>query len=241
MRPVRKWVHTDASVAPPINECYKPYQTAKDDLERNIDGYCSYCERPSTDDAAHVEHIQPKGLPSYVHLQYTWSNFLMACARCNGADNKSNKDVVFGTVHLPNLNNTAMSIRYGEGGFITVNKDLRGQSLANAKALIDLVGLDKRPGHPNHLSGDKRWDRRREVWEIAKRNLDRYNARPFDENIILDLARGYGFWSVWYNVFISVGAVKQLLITEFRGTESGCFDDSLMPIPRNPSNTIDTI
>jgi len=241
MRPIRKWVHTDATIAPPISEFYDPYQDAKDDLERNIDGYCTYCERPSTDDAAHVEHIQPKGLAQYAHLKYSWSNFVMACARCNGIDNKGNKDVVFGTLHLPNLNNTTISIFYGEGGYLRVNRNLHDLELAHAEALIKLVGLDKRPGHPDHSHKDKRWDRRREVWEIAKRYLDKYNNHQIDENIILDLARGYGFWSVWYNVFINVRAVKQLMITQFRGTEPNCFDGNFNPIPRNPANAGDTI
>ncbi len=241
MRPIKKWIHTDTSLSPPINEFYNPYQDAKEDLERNIGGYCSYCERPSTDDAAHVEHIQPKGLLKYSHLKYSWSNFLMGCARCNGADNKGDKDVVFGTLHLPNLNNTVISVFYGEGGHIQANTYLSNTELSNAEALINLVGLDKRPGHPNHKSKDKRWDRRREVWEIAKRYLDKYNNGSVEEQTIIDLAKAYGFWSIWFNMFINVIAVKQLLIAEFNGTDSACFDTSYNPIPRNPTNLTDTI
>ena len=240
MRPVRKWVHTDITIVPPINEFYSPYQDAKPDLERNLDGYCSYCERPATDDAVHVEHIQPKGLPQYVVIQYSWSNFLLSCARCNGPDNKSNKDVVFATVHLPHLNNTAISVFYLEGGLVQVNTALHNQEFANAEALINLVGLDKRPGHPHHLPKDKRWDRRREVWEIAKRNLAKYDQHQ-DEQIILDLAKAYGFWSVWYSIFQNVTNVKQLLITQFRGTEPSCFDANFNPTHRNPANIVDTV
>jgi uncharacterized protein (TIGR02646 family) len=241
MRPVKKWVHTDVAINPRINEFYNPFQSAKNDLERNIESYCSYCERPAQDDAVHVEHIQPKGLAQYVHLEFTWSNFLLACARCNGADNKSNKDVIFGTVHLPNLNNTVISISYGEGGFIEVNSALQNQELANANALIDLVGLNKRPGHAEHLPKDKRWDRRREVWEIAKRNLAKYIQNTIDEHTILDLAKGYGFWSVWYNLFQDHIAVKQLLISSFRGTEVTCFDANSTAINRNPTNLLDRV
>jgi uncharacterized protein (TIGR02646 family) len=241
MRPVKKWIHTDATIIPPINEFYNPYQDAKPDLERNIDAYCSYCERPAQDEAVHVEHIQPKGLSQYFAKKYLWSNFLLACARCNGADNKSEKDVVFGTIHLPNLNNTAISIIYGEGGFVQVNNTLHNQELANAVALINLVGLDKRPGHPNHLHKDKRWDRRREVWEIAKRNLIKYDRDLIDAYTILDLARGYGFWSVWFSLFRNSIEVKQLLVTNFRGTESKCFNSDFNPINRNPGHENDTV
>lgn len=241
MRPIRKWIHTDVTIVPPINEFYNPYQDAKPDLERNIDAYCSYCERPANDDAAHVEHIQPKGLPQYVALQYSWSNFLLSCARCNGSDNKSDKDVVFGTVHLPHLNNTAISITYGEGGIVQANVNLDNQELANAKALINLVGLDKRPGHPQHLPKDKRWDRRREVWEIANRYLDKYNQHLVDEHTILDLAKGYGFWSVWFSVFRNAINVKHLLVTNFRGTELLCFDVNFSLINRNIGHATDTV
>ena len=241
MRPIRKWVHTDDSIVPPINEFYNPYQDAKPDLERNIDDYCSYCERLIQDDAAHVEHIQPKGLAKYLHLEFSWSNILLSCARCNGADNKGNKDVVFGTVHLPHLNNTAISIFYGEGGFVQVNVDLHNQELANAEALINLVGLDKRPGHPDHLPKDKRWDKRREVWEIAKRYLDKYDQHLTDEYTILDLAKAYGFWSIWFNVFRNAIEVKQLLVKQFRGTAPNCFDANFNPINRNPGHASDTV
>lgn len=241
MRPIRKWVHTDITIAPPINEFYNPYQDAKPDLERNIDAYCSYCERPAYDDAVHVEHIQPIGLPKYLALKYSWSNFLLSCARCNGADNKSDKDVVFGTVHMPHLNNTAISIFYGEGGFVQVNVNLNNQELANAESLINLVGLDKRPGHPQHLPKDKRWDRRREVWEIARRYLDKYDQHSVDEYTILDLARGYGFWSVWFSVFRNAVDVKRLLVRNFRGTELTCFDANFNPRNRNIGHATDTV
>ncbi|GMU87700.1 MAG: hypothetical protein AMXMBFR48_29410 [Ignavibacteriales bacterium] len=241
MRPVRKWLPSDPGIQPPINDTYNPYSDAKPDLSRNLDDYCSFCERPANDEAVHVEHIQPKGLPQYSGLKYLWSNFLLSCARCNGKDNKSNRDVVFGTVHLPHLNNTFLSISYGEGGVIKVNPKLRDRELSNAVALVKLVGLDKRPGSTGYRSKDKRWDRRREVWEIAIRYFDKYNNDTIDEQTILDLAKGYGFWSVWYSVFLNKVDVKKLLLSEFRGTASECFDNDYNPIPRNPGNPEDTI
>ncbi len=242
MRPLEKWIHTDNTIIPPIKEIYNPYSDAKDDLERNIGGYCSYCERPTTDEASHVEHVQPKGLLKYKNLEFSWSNFLLSCARCNGADNKHNKDVVFANIHLPHNNNTSYSIIYLEGGFVTINPILNGKELENAEALINLVGLDKRPGHASHLPKDKRWDRRREVWEIAVRYLAEYENHKIGVLNIIDLAKGYGFWSVWFNVFCNHSLIKQALIQNFRGTAS-CFDsnNNFNPIPRNPTNPIDTI
>jgi uncharacterized protein (TIGR02646 family) len=241
MRPVRKWEHTDYTILPPINEFYMPYQDAKPDLERNLGGYCSYCEIPVSDYAAHVEHIQPKSLTQYVSLQYSWSNFLLSCARCNGKDNKGKKDVVFETVHLPHLNNTYISIIYGEGGTVEANKNLKNQELANANALINLVGLDKKPGHPHYLTGDKRCYKRMEVWELAMRKLDSYNQHKIDELVILELAKGYGFWSIWFSVFINVFEVKKLLVMNFSGTERTCFDENFNPQPRRPTDLVDKI
>ena len=241
MRPVKKWSYSDKEVDPPIKKSYEPYNDAKADLERNLDGYCSYCEKPSVDESAHVEHVQPKGLPKYAHLEYEWSNFLISCARCNGSDNKGDKDVVFDEVHLPHLNNTLISVQYLEGGLIQPNYNLIEKELAKSKALIELVGLDKVPGHSKYKSKDKRWDRRREVWEIAKRKLEQYRSNEIDIQNIIELTRGYGFWSVWFNVFINDKDEKQALVGSFRGTDKNCFDQEYNPIGRNPTHPYDTV
>ena len=241
MRPVSKWVHTDNTIVPPILETYNPYQSAKEDLIRNIDSYCSYCESPVKDDAIHVEHIQPKGLAKYKHLEYKWSNFLLACARCNGADNKSDKDVIYGQIHLPNTNNTLLSIDYQEGGLAKANPLLQNIEYDNAVRLINLVGLDKRPGHADYKEKDKRWDKRREVWELAKRNYVKYQDGKIDEEVIIDLAKGYGFWSIWFKIFQNHLSVKSALIHSFNGTEKICFDVNSNPVFRNPQNPHDRI
>ncbi len=52
-------------------------------------GRCCYCE---TDRASDVEHIYPKS--KFPQLTYTWTNYLLACSRCN-TDLKSDKFAVF--------------------------------------------------------------------------------------------------------------------------------------------------
>ena len=94
MRPVTKLKPGDSitlidKTRHQIQAIYKPYGNAKEPLAANIGEYCSYCERPVSDAALAVEHIKAKGLPKYKYLQFEWLNFLLACARCNGADNKA--------------------------------------------------------------------------------------------------------------------------------------------------------
>jgi hypothetical protein len=74
----------------------------------------------------------------------------LACGRCNGRDNKSNKVVDFSLIHFPHLNNTFLSFEYHEGGYVKVNPALAGISQTKAENLINLVGLDKIPGNPKY-------------------------------------------------------------------------------------------
>ena len=244
MRPVLKWVPGDpGNPPPPIHATYNPYQSAKDDMERNHGPFCSFCERRVEDDALHVEHIQPKGLAQYEHLKFSWNNFLLACQRCNGADNKNAHDVVYGQVHLPNKNNTLISMVYLTGGLIKVNPVLRGASLRNAVKLIKLIGLQKRPGHRKHLPKDKRWMRRKKVWDLANDKLNDFEAGEIGSNIIVELALGYGYFSLWYTVFQNHPAVKQILINAFPGTDLDSFNalNGYTPQNRNIPNLSDPI
>ncbi len=219
-----------------IQATYKPYQSAKDPLSANIDNYCSYCEKPIKDEASAIEHIQARSLPQYAHLEFAWLNFLLACSRCNGADNKGNKDVVLSNIHLPHLNNTMLSVEYGQGGFVQVHSNLVVGSLEyqKAKALIDLVGLDKCPGK----FGDNRWQRRFEVWELATKYEEKYAQQETTIEIIIDLALPRGFFSVWFTVFENYPEVRKALIQNFAGTTAACFDpqNNYNPIPRNSIN-----
>lgn len=111
MRPVQKLIVGTQIIVEgqpqTISETYNPYQSAKKPLLVNFGEYCSYCEvhNPNQRDL-HVEHVQPKGLRQYVDMKTKWSNFLLACSTCNGADNKGDKNVVLSDIHLPHLNNT---------------------------------------------------------------------------------------------------------------------------------------
>lgn len=218
-----------------IEEEYNPYQKAKNILAENIDEYCSYCERPASDEALVIEHIQAKktqdanGVYKYEHLTYQWANFLLACARCNGADNKSNKDVTYNDIYLPHLQNTMIGIHYGIGGLVKINPNLTTDSpeYKRTKALIDLVGLDKRPGHPNYKKKnlDRRWKKRDMAWQMAEKYKQKFDNAEVDIEAVIDIAKGFGFFSVWFSVFKNYPTIKLALIVGFKGTAKDCFDD----------------
>ncbi len=223
-----------------IQATYEPYQSAKEPLAANIGEYCSYCERPVSDAALAVEHIKAKGLSKYERFRFTWSNFLLSCARCNGTDNKGDKDVIYKNIHFPHKNNTMLSIEYGQGGLVQVHSNLvvGSPEYQKAKALIDLVGLDKNPSHPRYKPKDKRWLRRDTAWLLAVKYEQKYQGGNIDLDSIIDLAVAQGFFSVWFTVFENYPEVRKALIQNFAGTTPSCFDpqNNYNPIRRNSTN-----
>ncbi|MBA4155334.1 retron system putative HNH endonuclease [Flavobacterium sp.] len=222
MRPVVKWPVGHAYLTYTITNVYKPHKGAKKHLEANLGGYCSYCEKPVTDEAMHVEHIRPKSV--HANLKFEWDNFLISCQRCNGPDNKGVKDVIVNNTHMPHLNNTYSSISYFEDGTVTVTPGLDSHETAKSRSLIELVGLDRILGHPQHLEGDKRYERRKTIWEIAvkmKTNYIKVNSSLTPDFIAL-CASQMGFWSVWMKVFSDCSEVQNELILSFNGTFLDC-------------------
>jgi uncharacterized protein (TIGR02646 family) len=217
---------------------YKPYRLAKGPLCMNFGEYCSYCEHPIDYRDLEVEHIQAQSL--YPQRIPDWDNFLLSCSTCNGNDNKSNKDVVIGHCHLPHLNNTFLSLRYLDGGVVIVNPALTGQSKINAENLLELVGLDKSPAE---AESDKRWHYRQETWNLATRYLNKYINGEVSVDVIIDLAKAEGHWSIWFTVFANHDQVLEKLISDFPGTAADCFDanNHYRPIERNPSNINDPV
>ncbi len=231
MRPVEKWPWpTDGQGS---RKVYSPYGTAKDDLIDNLGDYCSYCERQGYHSALDVEHVQPKVLPHYAHLEEEWDNFLLGCKNCNPI--KGNKDVVFNDIFLPHRNNSFYPYEYRQGGGIIIKNSLSQPDRHKARKLIALVGLDRLPGHPYYSNNDKRWQERMNVYSLAERYLQKYESGQVSETVVVDLAKAKGFWSVWMWVFDGHIAVKNMLISEFPGTCGQCFDNQANPVKRNGS------
>lgn len=239
MRPVAKaiWPRQNG-----VLKRYKPHTIAKPDLEDNLGYYCSYCEVFSSD--LEVEHIISQNQDS--SLAHSWDNFLLACGRCNGSANKSNRPVDLSNTHFPHKNNTFLSFKYLEGGLVQLNLNLIDQSQQNAERMLTLVGLDKYPGNPKYPKtdlNDSRWKLRRVTWELAKRKLVDFESGRLNNRDIVDFALLRGFFSIWFSVFNNHPEVKELLIYEFIGTDSSCFDPShgYSPINRNPKNLEDPV
>jgi hypothetical protein len=100
---------------------------------------------------------------------------------------------------------------------------------AKAEKLLDLVGLDRYPGHPEGKAPtkrDKRYVQREEVWALAtseKNSLESNNCEERRRSIV-EMARGWGFFSVWMTVFEDDPDLRLRLIDAFKGTASDCFD-----------------
>lgn len=124
----------------PNGGTYSPYRTAFVPLITRIGDYCSYCERRVEVSLA-VEHIQPKGLAAYEHLEAVWSNFLLGCTNCNST--KGDQDVVFADILMPDRDNTFMAYEYEADGSLTVAAGLAPPLDAQAKELLRLTGLDR--------------------------------------------------------------------------------------------------
>ncbi len=68
------------------------HEKIKDVLVNMFNGKCAYCESKITHiDYGHIEHFKPKGNPSYQALTFEWTNLLLSCAVCNGAEHKGTK------------------------------------------------------------------------------------------------------------------------------------------------------
>lgn len=64
----------------------------KNALVEMFHGKCAYCESAITHiDYGHIEHFKPKSTAAYYELAVDWSNLLLACGRCNGAEHKGMK------------------------------------------------------------------------------------------------------------------------------------------------------
>lgn len=213
MRPVDKAWYTDN------DETYRPYGNAKDDLIKALGPFCNFCERQGFSSALDVEHIENKH--EFPSKQYHWSNFLLGCKNCNPI--KGTKSVV--NVPLPHQNNTFVLFSYLESGLIMVNPAIDDGLKISAEKLIELVGLDRRPGHPNYSNKDKRWVERKRTWTLAKRYLTKFNQGRCDIETIKDLALANGFWSIWMDVFAEHEVIRRTLINSFTGTQTAYFSD----------------
>lgn len=205
---------------------YAKYDDALDDLVGRIGHYCSYCERRLPASLA-VEHKAPKNL--YPHRELEWDNFLLGCTNCNSV--KLNKDVDDDALLWPDRDNTQRAFVYEQGGFVTITRGLRADTRSRAENLMALVGLNRHPaiGRPRPAPKDRRWLQREEAWATAEKCRTNYEAlgrSPAALELVMDVAKGFGFFSVWLTVFAPYREARLRLIQTFTGTAIQCFDDN---------------
>jgi hypothetical protein len=239
MRPIVKSVKNNADGTPSE---YNPWGDAKPELVEELGSFCSFCEKYNSRSALHVEHVYGKKCVDaadnyiYDHLKYRWDNFLLACVNCNSV--KNNKDIALTNPALPHINNLIHFIESTIGGVIVVKNGLLQAELNQTNNFISLVGLDRLPGHPQHSDKDDRWDERLKVYDIAQRQLRKYEQIPrkTDLDTIVDLARTNGCFSIWYYTFKKYDEVLNVLINgmiidgehikPFPGTHNQSFDSA---------------
>jgi uncharacterized protein (TIGR02646 family) len=233
MRPVTRGLSPEA-------DPFDPYERAKRYLIGRLGNYCSYCERRVEANLA-VEHVQPKGLAAYSHLETNWTNFLLGCVNCNST--KKNKDVVFADMLMPDRDNTFLAYEYSADGKITVRAGLAPPVAARAQALLTLTGLDRRMYAVHDENGKQividRASKRIETYGCAQRAASRIAADPGNIHLIettVELAVQMGGFSIWMLAFAHDADMLRRLIDAFPGTrDSGCFDAvTQMPVSPHP-------
>ena len=223
MRPVSRG-------APP--KVYTSYRQAIGDLEERLGVYCSYCERRLPASLA-VEHMAPKSCHPTQLLD--WNNLLLACVTCNSV--KGEIDIADDDVLWPDRHNTLLALAYLPGGLVETAAGLAYDLRGRAQALINLVGLDRHDlkGRPKPTRRDERWRQREEMWNVAAKCLDSFETLGASDEaleLLLNAAKGYGFFSVWFVIFNEHPKVKRALIDSFPGTEESCFNAEGVPVAR---------
>ncbi|MEN8131596.1 MAG: HNH endonuclease [Pseudomonadota bacterium] len=223
MRPVRRG-------SSPQADDFEPYTDAKPELISRLGGYCSYCERRIATNLA-VEHIQPKKLAAYVHLEGRWENFLLGCVNCNST--KSKKDVLLDHILLPDRDNTFLAFTYSPDGTVSCSPDADAHGITEkAQGTLALTGLDKRISAVLDENGKRvsidRVSQRLETWAVAEESREDVNNHPGNDALrrgAVRTALGYGFFSIWLTVFKDDNDMCNRLIDAFPSTrESGCFN-----------------
>jgi HNH endonuclease. len=204
MRPV------DKGVAP---RDYTDYNDARHDLAGRIGYFCSYCEMPVTN-MIEVEHVHPidnGGNPT------DWNNLLLSCKYCNTVKKARNANRV--GYLWPDVDNTDLTFEYSEINAIEPKYNLPQHLKTYAQATIKLMGLDRMPGgREEPTEADTRWRSRKEVWDKANINLNRWNTKPCVEiaKIIADCAVLSGHYSIWCEVFKAIPQVLVEIDREYR-------------------------
>lgn len=222
MRPIRRG-------ASPIEGDFENYKDAKPFLVSRLGLYCSYCERQVPSMLA-VEHIQPKQINLYPHLEGCWDNFLLACTNCNSI--KGHKDLHLDSTLLPDRDNTAHAYTYLADGSVNVADGLQANVGEMAEATLRLTGLQRSSrgfvDENEEMVALDRVCQRMEAWATAEEcrtSIHGVHSPELLRQMTVRLALATGFFSVWMTVFEDDAEMRTQLVEAFNGTNgSGCFD-----------------
>ena len=227
MRPVVK------GAAPRV---YKTHRAARNDLTDAIGWYCSYCEM-AVRNMLEIEHIIPVangGEP------LDWDNFLLSCRYCNGNKQNHNQDRL--GFLWPDRDNTDLAFNYDEVNIVFPR--LGSGVEAEARATINLMGLDRNSAGPNFpTAADTREQARLTAWVKAKRSLRIYQNLPSQgrAELIGMVASGAGFYSMWMVVFAGIDEVINEIVDAFTGTYSAMDAAGTRLMRSNPPHWIGSI
>lgn len=220
MRPVDRGEHPLKPDNTPV--VFSDYAHARPYLIDRLGEYCSYCEM-HLDASLSVEHKQPQKFNPDLALE--WDNFLLSCINCNST--KGDQNITLSEYYWPDQDNTAILFCYQPGGLVHVSAILDVDQQLIAQNTLELTGLDKIPLN-NPTASDRRWNNRREVWDIAERARQRLLAGDTQElrEQIVETAQAKGYWSFWITVFAYDTDMCNRLIDAFPGTCNFCLDPS---------------
>jgi hypothetical protein len=209
---------------------YQDFKDALPHLEQALGKYCSYCERFFPAGLA-VEHVIPK--TQNKRLRNVWRNFLLSCSNCNSV--KQDKRIRIGNYLWPDRDNTFRAFRY-DNGLADVALGLPPKAHLRAKRLMKLVGLHRHLGQTQRrdkpAKRDERASQRERVWKLASSERTKLAGRVDNglRDTIVELAKVYGFYSVWMAVFGNDQDMRCRLISAFKNTSG--FNAVGQPVPR---------
>ncbi len=213
-----------------VAKVFAAYGDARDDLLARLGSFCSYCEM-RIENAPNVEHVSPKSRDA--ERERDWDNLLLACNHCNPTKGSVKRRL---DDHLwPDRDNTARAFRYDESGRMEPVEGLPEGVRLRALRTRNMVGLDPRDATSANL---RRLKHRRDAWTMATTNRARLRAAPDPlfgaalREVLVDLARRCGYWSIWMTVFADDPDMRRRLIEGFKGTSAACFDTATTPIAR---------
>lgn len=212
MRPVDKGKR-------PIN--FKKYRDAEPYLEDRLGAYCSFCEM----DISHAPEVEHKEAKSKGGSELEWDNLLLSCKYCNTRKGiyvkKGDKEKYI----WPDTDDTFHAYLYDED-LPRLNEDyLKTKNIVEkekAENLFNLLKLNNYPITPKDR--DKRFAKRNEArnYAISSREglklIKGEDERKVYLELVKNLAKSSGFFSVWMEVFKDDEEIKDMLISIYSGT-----------------------